>query len=349
MTSHHLIPRKKTYLTILVLALAISRVCPSAAAEGDDKPAADGPWISSVAWLDDGHLVGTRSQGLLLRPAQAVKIAVDQVGTDAEPEILGEAETSLWCVQPIADGKVIAGDYKGKLSIYGGGEPRGLDFETRWIRAMAAAPDGQMLAGTEDGKLVTFSPADGKETKRVEAGTAAIFDIAFSPAGDRVAVGCGDGTIRLLSWPALEAQSTMSRRNDAVWSLVFSNDGKHLVSGGADRRLQLWNVAEARSIASIAKTPDWVTSLVALPDSNLVVAGCMNGAIVVADYETQRPVKVDAQLESGIWSIALSPNHQQLAAGTRKHGFAVLEVADWISAGQAAADEAHKIQPPKPE
>ncbi len=317
----------------------------SLAAEDEQAAFTDGPWISSVAWLDDAHVVGTSSQGLLLRPAQVVKAAVDSL---SELQPMGEAETSLWCVANLGEQGVLASDYKGHLAIYGDGDPKPLEIEARWIRAMAAAADGQLLAGTEDGKLLVLSAGDHKEEKRIEASTAAIFDLAFNADGNLLAVACGDGTIKMFSWPALEEKSKMSRSSEAVWSIAFSNDGTRLISGGADRRLQLWDVATARSLGTITKTPDWVTSLVALPDSNLVVAGCMNGQMVIADYDTLARVDLQAAAESGIWALSLSPDNTRIAAGTRKHGFAVMPIAEWVAAGKQAAEEAKKIRPPAP-
>jgi WD40 repeat protein len=335
----------KSYCSQLSFAFLITLATQALRAADDEKVVApDGPWISSVVWLDESHLAGTRSQGLLLRPGQVVKVATEKL---PELETVGEAETSLWCLKSLGGGKFLAGDYKGRLAVFGEGAPKALEIESRWIRAIAQATDGQLLAGTEDGKLIVIG-TDHKETKRVDVSAAAIFHIALNPAGDQVAIASGDGVIKLFSWPALEEKAKMSRSSEAVWSVVFTPDGKHLVSGGADRRLQLWDLATARSVCTITKTPDWVTSLVAIPNSSLVAAGCMNGEVVLADYATLSKVAIEAKAESGIWSLALSPSGLQLAAGTRKNGFAVMAIGDWIVAGQKASEEASKIRPPAP-
>ncbi len=339
---------KSQCLTAACLLLALQLLLPTPARAEDQQEAltADGPWISSVTWLDASHLVGTKSQGLLLRPAEVVKVAVDKL---EELETIGEAETSLWSVRLTGSGQLIASDYKGKLAVYADGQAQPFELESRWIRALEPTPDaGQVLAGSEDGKLILLSTAERKEVKRVDASSAAIFDIAFNPAHTQLAVAAGDGTIKLFSWPALEPQGSLSRGSEAVWSVAYSADGQRLVSGGADRRIQLWDVTAGQSIGTICKAPDWVTSLVALPNSQLLAAGCMNGSIVVVDQEVMERVPVDVALPSGIWSLALSPDGTQLAAGTRKHGFAVMPIADWITQGQQVAEAARSLQPPKP-
>lgn len=320
--------------------------CVSADDEKEKEIVADGPWISAVAWRSDQEILGTRSQGLLFRSADVVKASA---ATPNEFEVVGSSETSLWALLPTHDGKIIASNYKGGVLLFGDGEPQSFDLEVRWIRAISDSPNaGELLAGTEDGKLLVLSVADKKELRRVDAHNAAIFDIAVSAKGDKIATAAGDGSIKLFSWPELEPLGEMSVGKDAVWSLVFVNDDQQLVSGGADRGIQLWDVAAVKPIVTIATAHNWVTSVLALPKGSLVVAGCMDGNLVVADYRTMRGVTTQAGPGSAIWSLALSPNGKRVAVGTRKHGVEILRVAPWKKAGRAAAKEAKAIRPPAP-
>jgi WD40 repeat protein len=320
--------------------------CPATALAEDRKGNESGPWISSVAWVDDSTLVATRSQGLLLRPASVVKVATDRLD---ELEEIGESETSLWSVVRAGDGRYLASDYKGGLLLYGNDEPQKLEIDARWIRALEIAPGNELcLAGTEDGKLIVIQLADGTEKQRIEAGGSAIFDIAFHPNGDQVAISCGDGAVRLFTWPGLEGAGEMSRNGGALWSLIYSQDGSSIITGGADRRLQLWDVATQQSKLTLTKTPDWVTSLVRLPDSSLVVAACLNGAVVVADYQALVPVVESQFASSGIWGMALSPDGKTLAAGTRKSGIVTRATDDWRSKAEEVVAQLAAEAPPTP-
>lgn len=329
-----------------LFSLFAMTILPSIAMGADDEEVADGPWISSVAWQGDEQIVGTQSQGLLLRPAQVVTANAD---APQDLKVVGEAEFSLWAVLPLDNDTVVAADYKGGVAAYGESEPQKYELDARWIRALAATPDeDQLLAGSEDGKLIVLSVSETKELKRVEAHAAAIFDIAFNAAGDKLATAGGDGQIKVFSWPELEELATMSRGVDAVWSVLFVDDDRHLVSGGADRRIQLWEVEGARSRGTITSTSNWITSLVGLPDSDLVVAGSMDGTVLVVDHRTMQPVVTVDGPGSAIWSLALSPDGKQLAIGTRKHGLAVIDASEWITAGVEAAKKATAIRPPAP-
>lgn len=343
------------FLTFSQMLLACSSV-PGLACLADDKEVVpDGPWISAVVWQGDSELIGTRSQGLLFRPADVVRAASS---APQELSVIGQTETSLWGICAVGDGRVVASDYRGGVWLFdspatpaaeqpAAGKPFALD--ARWIRAMEKSPvAGELLVGTEDGKLLVLSVDEAKETRRIDAHQAAVFDIAFSSTGDKVATCAGDGTVKVFSWPQLETLGSMSVGKDAIWSLLFVNQDKNLVSGGADNAIQLWDVASAKSIVSVAVAGNWVTSLAALPNSTLVVAGCMDGKLLVADWSTMQAVQSQAGPGSAIWSVALSPSGQQLAVATRKHGLAVVDTQVWLAAGQTAAEAARAVRPPAP-
>lgn len=312
-----------------------------------EPPAETGPWLSSIAWLDDSQLIATKSEGLLLRPAQIVKIAAADT---AKLESVGEQETSLWSILPLNASKYVVTDYKGGVYLYGEAEPKKFELDARWIRATAKAPgDAEILAGTEDGKLLVLSIADKKEARRVDAQAAAIFDIAFNHKGDQIAVAGGDGTIKIFSWPKLDPVASMSRGKEAVWSVVFSDDDSQLISGGADRRIQLWDLAKAKSIMSLQLTSDWITSLVAVPGTTAVAGGSMNGKVFLVDYKSMLPISESDAAKSAIWSIALSPDGSKVAMATRKHGAVVMPIAAWVEAAkQAATNEKTAEQAPSP-
>ena len=312
--------------------------------ETEVKP--DGPWISSLAWSGDKELLGTSSQGLLLRPATVVKASVDALDDLTK---LGESETSLWTITLLEDGKVVATDYKGGVHVWSDGESTKIDQELRWIRAVKDVGDGKLLAGTEDGKLVEISVADGKVTRTIEdVHAAAVFDIAVSESGKQVATCGGDGSVKVFSWPELKELGSMSNGSDALWSVLFVNDDQQIVTGGAGRRIQLWDVKTASSVCTITRTKDWVTDMVALPDSTLVVAACMDGNLVVADFATLSRVESVKAAESAIWCAALHSSGSMIAIGTRKDGFGLIEVDYWAAKAEKQAEELAKIRPPSP-
>ncbi len=336
-----------SFRTLFPLICVLTQVNLQAQEKKAEPAAETGPWLSSLAWLDDSQLIATKSEGLLLRPAQVVKLAAADA---TKLESVGEQETSLWSVLPLDASKYIVTDYKGGVYLYGDGEPKKFELDARWIRATARAPgDAEVLVGTEDGKLIVLSIADKKEARRIDAQAAAIFDITFNHKADQVAVSAGDGTIKIFSWPKLDPIASMSRGKEAVWSVVFSDDDLLLISGGADRRIQLWDIAKAKSVMSLKMTSDWITSLVAIPGTTAVAGASMNGKVFLVDYKSMLPISESDAAQSAIWSLALSPDGSKVAMATRKHGAAVMPVAAWVEAAkQAAGNETAAEQAPAP-
>jgi WD40 repeat protein len=307
---------------------------------------AENVWISSLNWSDDQQLLATQSQGLLLRPGKLVKL------TAAEPqklEVLGEAETSLWSLLTM-ENSVVTSDYKGHLIRFEGNKPNLIELNARWMRCLVKVPNNpkEILAGTEDGQLIVVSTENWTEARRSKIEpAAAVFDIAFHPSHNQIAVAMGDGNVQILAWPGLEKQSTLKGAG-AIWSCLYSQDGSQLITGGADRKIRLWDVASATPIVAIASARDWVTSMQSLPNTSFIVAGCMNGDVMLVDYVTKLPVKTHKGIASGIWDLALSADGKRIAVGTRKHGVQILDCSSWNDEAIAAANVAAADKPPQP-
>lgn len=339
--------------TVCLAAAFFAIVSPSVgfvlAQNNDSKatPAAKDPvWISSVKWLSDTELVGTQSQGLLLRPGKIVKANVDK------PDQLthvSESETSLWSILPLGE-ITLASDYKGRVLQWKSSTMASFDFKTRWIRCLAPVPGSNtaIIAGSEDGQLVVFDATSGSEIRRVQLESAAVFKLAFSPDKNQIAAAMGDGNIHLLSWPNLERAKSL-KGNGANWCVLYSNDGTQLISGGADRKLRLWDIASGQSIVAITSAHEWITTLAPIPNSTAVIAGCMNGELLLADYSSKQPIRTEKVSSSGIWDMAISPDGTKIALGTRKDGIKVVALQPWIDQARQAASSAEADRPPQPQ
>ncbi len=75
--------------------------------------------------------------------------------------------------------------------------------------------------------------------------------VAFSPGGRTLAVGCLDGTIQLWNWTTGGPPHRLERPNESVCSLAFSPDGKLLAAGYQDANLILWDVARCQVVVRL--------------------------------------------------------------------------------------------------
>lgn len=110
---------------------------------------------------------------------------------------------------------------------------------------MAWSPDGQWIAGVEQGgrDIQIRSAADGVVAVEFEAHTASILALEFSPGSQLLASAGVDQSIRL--WTASgHLQATLSGHKDQITSLAFFPKGDRLASASRDGTVAIWQAAK---------------------------------------------------------------------------------------------------------
>lgn len=266
----------------------------------------------------DGHTLAARSEsGIHLWNIDP---------TDIQKSELRHTITGYgWEVNSIAfspDGKSLASGYRRKnikLWDVSTGQLKKVFKGHRyplWVQSIAFSPNGDTLASLSisiqssdlKAEILLWDTATGKYQVTLK-GHGKIPDnripnrsgIAFSPNGEILASGSGDGTIRL--WDAKTAASnsffhrlwrTFFRHHKAtlkghtyhVLSVAFSPDGQTIASGSSDKTVRLWDLRTQKLKATLEGHTESILSVTFSPDGSTLASGCGDGAIHLWDPAT---------------------------------------------------------------
>ena len=177
--------------------------------------------------------------------------------TPAEVDDLGEGNYPTYTVPPVVtavayspDGSTLAISGVREVLLYDT-----VNFELK-ARLVGKARRIESLTYTTDGKILGVaggSPAQFGEVqlwdtatntliKAMRSSYDTVYGLSFSPDTSRVAFGCSDQTVRVLSVEDEKELIKFDNHSDWVFGTVFSTEGTHFVSCGRDTALKLVEV-----------------------------------------------------------------------------------------------------------
>jgi WD40 repeat protein len=153
-----------------------------------------------------------------------------------------------------------------------------------WARALAASPDGTMLAtvGTVNGKVAfshsvqVFNAEDGRSRSELVYGRADdLGPVAFSPDGKLLAAVHLDGNdfpIVVASVTTKQAVAHLRGPARRLRAVAFSPDGRVLAAGGAEGVVFLWEVASGQEVGRFEGHLDEITGVAFAPGGRLLAS-----------------------------------------------------------------------------
>ena len=136
--------------------------------------------------------------------------------------------------------------------------------------------------------------------------------MTVSTSTNQLAVGYGDGSIRVWSTSSWELETTLSGHTGAVTSLGFSPSGDRLASGSTDTDIVIWDVSSETGLFKLRGHKGQVTDLAFL-ESSYLLSTSKDEHVKVWDLSAERCVQTILCHGGELWSIAC--NQRRVAIG----------------------------------
>lgn len=156
-------------------------------------------------------------------------------------------------------------------------------------RSLAWSPDGRLLGAglhrrwysDDKESVVIWHVATGSRQFRVPFPDAVPLAVAFAPDSKTLAVGCSDGSIRMIDTQAGTETEKLDGHTGPVRTVAWSPDGKWLASGGNDGTVRFWNGTSGQQEFTLEGHAGTVYSVAFAPDSAYLASASADSTVLI--------------------------------------------------------------------
>ena len=143
------------------------------------------------------------------------------------------------------------------------------------VYALALSPDGKLLAVAggspgRSGEVRLFAADSGELRQVLNATSDVVLDVAFDPAGERLAAAGADNIVRIFDAATFEQQRQLTSHSDWVMDIAWDASGKRLVSASRDKSVKVFDAENGDLLVTYAGHGAMVHGAVFHPDGKQV-------------------------------------------------------------------------------
>ncbi len=188
----------------------------------------------------------------------------------------------------------------------------GFDWSNRFVLTVT---DGSLIRvwDVPDGKLLNTLPPPNTPS----LGGPLVYDAVFTPDGQSLLIGGGEGVVRVWSWTGGTTNTqTLFRHQAPVTQCRLSPDGKRLATAALDRTTVLAEFPGGRPLCPPLAHDSEAIRVVFSPDGRVLATGTYGGAAQLWDASTGRPMTGPLRHDAAVIALAFSPEGQRLATAS---------------------------------
>lgn len=156
------------------------------------------------------------------------------------------------------------------------------------VQSLAFSGDNKtLISGGTNGIVDIWNWHTGELLRTFKAHTEAIWSVAISPDGQRLATGSWDHAVKLWDLQQLESQyfnhspqHILLGHQEKVQSVAFSPDGQTLASGDFGGGVKLWNVENGGLVGTFKGHQAWV-NVAFNPQNHTLITGSFDDTLKV--------------------------------------------------------------------
>jgi RNA polymerase sigma factor (sigma-70 family) len=194
------------------------------------------------------------------------------------------------------------------------------------VISVAYSPDGKVIASGQrnEGPIILWDAATGKELRRLEEQPGVRGGFAFSPDGKQLALVKWGEWVGL--WDVATGKQTRRLKIQPGGCVTFSADGKRMAVPSSTQ-VVLLDAVSGKELRRLQGHPETIQSLAFSPDGKLLAAGGDGKSVCLWDVGTGKQLHVLKGHQQQVPSVAFSADGQILASASHDRTVRLWDVA----------------------